>query len=206
LTTAGLTISNAYSGQASIYGYSYFEFVSATSFSGANLYIQGPVYLSESVTVDYKFGFTGTNGFSNELSVVLGFYDTSGIIGSGCAINGGSLPPIALPGQPGTESCSTGLVYIASPEVISLSSNLAASIYVLSQGDSASFQGTATLGPLQVYDASGNLIDSIDLNALSQSAATPEPGFAFLIAGGLLSLAIYARSREGMAGTKRQNR
>lgn len=168
ITTASLQVANGYSGTPGTIPYSNFQFVSANSFSGANLLVSGPVYVSESVSVSYSFPSSSNNpGFSESL----GFYDNAGnLIGTGCTV------PTSSSGLQGTAGCSTGLVYIESSSNISINSSLGASVVAFSPGDAASFQGAATLGLLDVYDTNGRLIEAIDLNSLA--TATPEPGSA----------------------------
>ncbi len=186
LTTASMNLSSSYSGQPGTLFYGNFQSVVANSFSGVTLQVNGPVYLSETVTLTYS-GVVDSNVGSPFFDEDLQFVDSSGSdVGSGCSLGLNAALPPPLPGQQSTASCSTGMVLISNPETISVNNSLGATLSAFSPGDSSSFQGTATLGALDVYDANGTKIEAIDLNSF---AAAPEPGCGFLLATGLFAYA-----------------
>jgi hypothetical protein len=148
--------------------------------------VNAPVYLSETVTINYSFPQIGN---SLSFGYTLGFYDSSGnLLGTGCSAAS------STPSLIGTVSCSTGLVLIGGPSIINLNDSFGAGIVVFSPGDSASFKATATLGPLDVYDASGNLIEVNDLNSLP--AAAPEPASLILLGTGLVCIVVVAKTER----------
>jgi hypothetical protein len=156
------------------------QIVYGASYSGARLITNKPVYLSESVTLNY--GFTlGANSQGSVAGEFLQFSDSLGNpVGTGCSIDQSST----------SDKCSTGLVFFAANSVISVGGSLNGAFFV---SDSASFQGTATLGPLMVYDTNGNLLESLDLNTL---VLVPEPGSYCLLGAGFLAIAVLVHKKR----------
>lgn len=169
------------------FGQAAFFFTAADSFSGANLSVQSSVYLAESVTLNYSYSSQGP-GFFAGAQEYLEFQDTHGNTLASC--NFGIVVPEP---SPGSATCSTAKLLVGAGTEIAINSSLSAQIGVglyPSSPDDASFSGTATLGALDIYDLSGNLIESIDLNSL---VSAPEPTETTLFGMGVLGLALIAR-------------
>ncbi len=177
--TVDVRASSSYAADPSRTG-SYSRYNQATAISGATFLVTEPVYLSESVTLNFS---QQTSRFALAIeSENLQYVDASGhAVGTGC-----SFVPAYATSAVGTQSCSTGLVFVSSGSTISISDALNLTLGVYTPGDMASAEGSANLSPLQVYDSSRKLIETLDLNTLT---LTPEPSSVFLIAAGLFGIA-----------------
>ncbi|HLH02493.1 MAG TPA: hypothetical protein VKX25_06975 [Bryobacteraceae bacterium] len=177
LTTVGVQVSNAWTG----FGVQALRYASTNSFAGAILKINQAVYLSETATVNWTASVVGRTSSSTGWESV-DFADMQGTeIGSTCHV-------FLAPNQ-SAQTCSTGKVLIGAGSEIAVNNSLVGSVLVQGVGESATFQGTAELGPLQVYDLNGNLIESFDLGAMDPA---PEPDLA-IVCGVALAGLIYRR-------------
>lgn len=187
-STARLDIGNALTGGP----VNYTGYVTANSFSGFNLSVQQPVYLDESVQVTFVNTAVG-RGLPTAETEYMGFFDQHGtLIGKECKL-------LDLVAAQSPQTCSTGETLIAAASEISVNSSLGAGAFVFQDGDSASFQGIATLQALQVFDLNGQLIETLDLSA---PVTTPEPNLAVLT-GMLLGGRVGITKLKSFAGKRR---
>jgi hypothetical protein len=153
----------------------------------SNLFLEigGPVYLSETLTLSHSSDVTGQFGGALGDAEVI-FYTGNGDISSNeCHLN-------TMDGDGSLKSCSTPLLFVnGSDSFINIWNKFSEQVSVDNPGVSVSVQGTATLGPLQVYDQNFHLIETIDLNSLQ---VAPEPSCFLLIALGLASI-LAAKSK-----------
>lgn len=149
------------------------------SVSGVYLTVSHSVYLSESVQIAFTSATSGLESVTAHED--FGFSEP----GAGCSL--------ALDGVSSPQSCSTGEVFVGAGSQISVGSNLWASAFTENSGDAGSFNGIATLGPLDVYDLNGNLIETVELGP---TVSAPEPAVGIFSAVLITAAALGRRVKR----------
>ena len=169
----------------------------ATAIASLTLHLNQPVYLSESVTVNYTSSSPPESYPFPYADQSLQFFDSQGNALGACSFYVGYDGPATANG---TKSCSTGLVLAdTSDSTVILNNYFQPEVLEVGSvpnaiGYTATMQGTATLGSLNIYDLNQNLIETIDLNSL---VTAPEPSGVALLALGLAAIGLGRAKKRG---------